>query len=105
MRARPARDAGELRATHGITVSGFASTPYNVAVGGTDFGDTYAGTTSTLLELHQQRRLTAPPSLIFPEIPWNDSCASQLLATFAGYPTTYGSTGFCNSTIARRRIF
>jgi hypothetical protein len=26
--------------THGIGVSAFASTPYNVAVGGTDFSDT-----------------------------------------------------------------
>src|SRR5208337_336134 len=29
----------------GIGVNGLASTPYNVAVGGTDFGDKYAGTT------------------------------------------------------------
>ena len=28
-------------------MSAFASTPYNVAVGGTDFGDTLAGTNST----------------------------------------------------------
>ena len=33
-----------------------------------------------------------------PEIPWNDSCASQLLATFLGYATTYGASGFCNSS-------
>lgn len=40
-------DAGATGATHGIGVSGWASTPYNVAVGGTDFGDSYAGTSST----------------------------------------------------------
>jgi len=40
-------DANAASATHGIGVSAFASTPYNVAVGGTDFGDTYAGTVST----------------------------------------------------------
>ena len=34
-------DADEDYATHGIAVSGFASTPYNVAVGGTDFMDDY----------------------------------------------------------------
>ena len=33
-----ASDADATSATHGIAVSGFASTPYNVAVGGTDFG-------------------------------------------------------------------
>ena len=40
-------DADESVATHGIAVSGFTSTPYNVSVGGTDFGDTYAGTVSS----------------------------------------------------------
>src|ERR1019366_8366729 len=40
-------DAGASVATHGIAVSGFTSTPYNVSVGGTDFGDTYAGTASS----------------------------------------------------------
>ncbi|MFL9861073.1 protease pro-enzyme activation domain-containing protein [Paraburkholderia madseniana] len=40
-------DANLGNATHGIGVSGFASTPYNVAVGGTDFGDTYARTTAS----------------------------------------------------------
>lgn len=31
----------------GINVSGFASTPYNVAVGGTDFADSFFGINST----------------------------------------------------------
>ena len=39
-------DANGTKATHGIGVSGFTSTPYNVSVGGTDFGDSYAGVTS-----------------------------------------------------------
>jgi hypothetical protein len=34
-----------------------------------------------------------------PEIPWNDSCASQLIGLSFGFSVTYGSTGFCNSTI------
>ena len=33
-------------ATHGVSISGFMSTPYNVSVGGTDFSDTYHGTTA-----------------------------------------------------------
>ena len=37
-------DAGRSSATHGIGVSAYASTPYNVAVGGTDFSDTVDGT-------------------------------------------------------------
>lgn len=34
-------DADLAQASHGIAVSGFTSTPYNVSVGGTDFGDLY----------------------------------------------------------------
>ena len=38
--------------------------------------------------------------LYVPEIPWNDSCASGLIATFLGYSSTYGSGGLCNSSDA-----
>ncbi len=92
-------DADAANATHGIGVSGFASTPYNVAVGGTDFGDTYAGTTSTYWSTKNSSTYESAISYI-PEIPWNDSCASVLLSTSSGYGTTYGSSGFCNSLAA-----
>jgi subtilase family serine protease len=39
-------DNSVAQATHGIGVNAFASTPYNVAVGGTDFSDTYSGNNS-----------------------------------------------------------
>jgi subtilase family serine protease len=90
-------DADANAATHGIGVSGFASTPYNVAVGGTDFGDTYAGTTAVYWSSTSSPAFGSALSYI-PEIPWNDSCASVLLSTFKGYATPYGSAGFCNST-------
>jgi len=90
-------DAGGGYATHGISVSAFASTPYNVAVGGTDFGDTYAGKNSTYWNTKNSSTDGSALSYI-PEIPWNDSCASTLVATFLKYKTTYGSTGFCNSS-------
>ena len=83
-------------ATYGIGVNGFASTPYNVAVGGTDFGDTYAGTNSTYWSATDTSVYGSALSYI-PEIPWNDSCASQLLAESYGYSTTYGDNGFCYS--------
>lgn len=93
-------DADLARATHGISVSGFASTVYNVAVGGTDFGDTYAGTNSTYWNSTNSSTYESARSYI-PEIPWNDSCASQLIATASGYSVTYGKSGFCNSTVGR----
>ena len=39
--------------THGIAVNALASSPYVVAVGGTDFSDTYSGTKFDLLERGQ----------------------------------------------------
>ncbi len=92
-------DANLSNATHGIGVSGFTSTPYNVSVGGTDYGDTYAGTNSTYWNSTNTSADGSAKSYI-PEIPWNDSCAGELLATYLGIPTTYGTTGFCNSSTA-----
>lgn len=94
-------DANATKATHGITVSGFASTAYNVAVGGTDFGDTYAGTNSTYWNSTNTSTFASAKSYI-PEIPWNNSCASQLIASKSGYSTTYGTSGFCNSTTGKQ---
>jgi subtilase family serine protease len=89
------RDAAE--ATHGIGVTGWGETVYNVAVGGTDFGDTYAGTNSTYWNSTNTTTFGSAKSYI-PEIPWNDSCASTLIANFeTGSTVTYGSSGFCNT--------
>jgi hypothetical protein len=93
-------DRGNASATHGINVNGFGSTIYNVAVGGTDFGDTFAGTNSTYWSATNGTTFGSALSYI-PEIPWNDSCASTLIATFVtGFPITYGTFGFCNNPIA-----
>ena len=83
-------DNSAAEATHGIGVNAFASTPYNVAVGGTDFGDTYAGTNSNYWNTGNISTYGSAKSYI-PEIPWNDSCASQLVASYVtGSSTTYG---------------
>jgi subtilase family serine protease len=91
-------DANAGFASHGIGVSGFASTPYNVAVGGTDFADTYTGTTGTYWSANNSSTFESALSYI-PEIPWSDSCANTLLASFEGFGVTYGTTGFCNSSV------
>jgi len=90
-------DPNAKDATHGIGVSGFASTPYNVAVGGTDFGDAYAGTTGTYWSPTNTAAYGSALSYV-PEIPWNDSCASALLFGYEHYAVGYGSSGYCNST-------
>ena len=88
-------------ATHGIGVSSSSSTPYNVAVGGTDFGDTALGTTSTYWGPTNGPTFGSALSYV-PEIPWNDSCAGSILAKFNGFSVGYGPAGYCGSTQAQQ---
>jgi hypothetical protein len=88
----PSCDAGGDAATgppapaeYGLSVSGLASTPYNTAVGGTDFNwcpltatqcsaSPYWSTTNTA-------NANAPESSALgyvPEVPWNDTCTSPV---------------------------
>jgi len=90
---------GQADATTGIGITGWGETAYNVSVGGTDFGDTYAGTNSTYWSATNSPTFESALSYV-PEIPWNDSCASVLLSTFEGFSEPYGSSGFCNSSEA-----
>jgi subtilase family serine protease len=85
-------------ASNGISVNGLGSSPYDVAVGGTDFGDTFSHTNSTYWNSTDSSNFSSARSYV-PEIPWDNSCASSLIASFEGYSTTYGSSGFCNSPL------
>src|SRR6266849_4832802 len=91
-------DNSVAKATHGIAVNAFASTPNNVAVGGTDFSDTYSSTNTTYWNSTNTPTFGSALSYI-PEIPWNDSCAGALLSAHLGYSPTYGSTSLCNDPL------
>ena len=65
-------DDGSQNSTFGLSVSGSASTPFNIAVGGTDFNDALNPT----MFWNDTAALATAKSYI-PEIPWNDSCASS----------------------------
>ncbi len=71
-------DGGGPVATGGLAVSGIASTPYNVAVGGTDFDvlgssfSTYIDSTTSESTLPYQSFVTG----YIPENPWNDSISN-----------------------------
>ena len=72
-------------AQYGLEVSGFASTPYNMAVGGTDFNDfsdpaTYWSTTNN-------STTQASAKSYIPETTWNDSCTNSIFGTI-GYSTS-----------------
>ena len=89
-------DGGPYPASGGIAVNGLSSTPYNVAVGGTDFADKFFGTIANYWSSSNSPVYGSALSYV-PEIPWNDSCGSELLANSMGFATTYGATGFCNN--------
>ncbi len=85
-------------AAFGQAVSGFASTPYNVAVGGTDFYySSYAGTNAAInAQLQNYWSFTtnnAAPTVsilgVIPEQPWNDSQYGLILG---GASTSGGTT-------------
>ena len=61
-------------ASNGLAVSGTASTPFNVAVGGTDFDD--AGTQTTFWSPTNATGTRGSALGYIHEIPWNDSCAA-----------------------------
>jgi subtilase family serine protease len=70
--------------THGIGVSGFTSTPYNVSVGGLDFGYT-ADLVDPSLYWSSTNTSTYSSALSYiQEIPWNNSCAGELVAAYLG---------------------
>ncbi|HTU43172.1 MAG TPA: S53 family peptidase [Candidatus Aquilonibacter sp.] len=84
---------GEPTTTTGIGITGWGETPYNVAVGGTDFGDSYLNENSAYWSSTNGPTYGSALSYV-PEIPWDDSCASDLISTYVGYPTPWN---FCRS--------
>lgn len=68
-------DPNGTQATQGLAVNGFASTPFNVAVGGTDFNQN-AGNASTFWNTTNTANTQGSAKSYIPEIPWNDSCAA-----------------------------
>jgi subtilase family serine protease len=88
-------------ATLGVNVNGLASTAYNVAVGGTSFGDVFAGSTAAYWSASNGATFGTALSYV-PEIPWNDTCGSALLALHFGFTAAFGQAGLCNSTFAQQ---
>jgi hypothetical protein len=80
-------------ATTGLQVSGFASTPFNVAVGGTDFND---GTTqTTYFNATNDPNTLASAKGYIPESTWNESCTNSFFGT--------NPEANCNSAVAANK--
>ena len=79
-------DQGSGLATNGLAVNGIASTPYNIAVGGTDFDDLQNQTAywnSTDDPITQ-----ASAKSYIPEMAWNDSCTNSEFFQLTGETNT-----------------
>jgi subtilase family serine protease len=76
----------EQPAMFGLAVNGVSSTPYNVAVGGTDFNQ--LGNSSTYWNSSNASGTYASAVGYIPETTWNDSCTNAQLGTyFQGFST------------------
>jgi hypothetical protein len=68
-----AQQDGFVLSSEGLTVSGTASTPFDVAVGGTDFND--VGNQPQYWSSTNNSATLASALSYIPEMTWNDSCA------------------------------
>jgi subtilase family serine protease len=84
----------------GIAANSLASTPYNVATGGTDFLDTSEGTNSIYWSTTNTPSGSSANSYV-PEMTWNNSCASSVLYEFEGYSS---GVSYCNSLLGSRYL-
>jgi subtilase family serine protease len=100
-------------AQYGLSVSGLASTPYNTAVGGTDFswckptvnssGNTIGCSSPSPYWNSTNTAQLASAAGYVPETPWNSTCMNPLiasylesLATYLGYPAPANPEAACN---------
>ena len=89
----------EVKALYGLQVNGLASTPYNIAVGGTDFA-ALLGPDGTGTDFKQYVSGTNDPKTkrsalgYIPEVPWNETTSSYPpgpIATTTAEPNPYWS--------------
>ncbi len=91
-----AAPANQDVATQGLNVSGLASTPYNVAVGGTDFQN---GTVpSPFWNTTNAANTQVSAKSYIPESTWNDSCAAAAIAGNLSLATCTATTINANNT-------
>jgi hypothetical protein len=78
-------NAGMQGSSDGLAINGLSSTPYNIAVGGTDFYMPNGGTAFWNSANNSTTQASAKGYI--PEVPWNESCTNSVFnttGTFAG---------------------
>ena len=83
-------------ATQGLSVNGISSTPYNVAVGGTDFDD-YQNPSAYWNSSNDPNTYASAKGYI-PEMSWNDTCTNS---EFFPYTGQNNAESDCNDSSSR----
>ena len=86
--------ANEENRTNGLGVNGLSTTPYNTAVGGTDFLDTSLGQNAKYWSRKNGVAHSSALSYI-PETPWENGCAGSVIYQYLGFTDAITS---CNSS-------
>ena len=94
-------------AEYGLSVSGLASTPYNTAVGGTDFNWEFVSTAPAPYWSTSNSSTTRANALKYiPEVPWNGTCTNPLvLPTVQSYAKDIGVVGVTDAETACSFIY
>ena len=96
-------DQNDSAALFGLGVSGAASTPYNIAIGGTDFSDMASQTQSQYWSSTNNPVTLESAKSYVPEMTWNDSCASPEIVTFWGpHAGVSSAEALCNSSLMKQ---
>ncbi len=91
------QNPAEQPARFGLAVSGVSSTPYNVAVGGTDFNQ--IANPSTYWNSSNTSGTNSSAKGYIPETAWNDSCTNAFLGIyFSNYGFSTDAEANCNNT-------
>lgn len=85
---------------NGLAVNGLSTNPYNTTLGGTDFADTSLGALHTYWAAKNNTLFGSALSYI-PEIPWDNSCASSVVATYLNYANSQVA---CNTLISKKGV-
>ena len=101
------------KAEYGLSVSGLASTPYNTAIGGTDFNWCPMTSTSACSPAPYWNAANASTGAsaagYVPEMPWNDTCTSPFAlawqeAFWKGTYTVTDAESACNAIAANAQL-
>jgi hypothetical protein len=89
-------------AEDGLSVSGMASTPFNTAVGGTDFN--WGSTASPYWSASNSSTTKSSAQGYIPEVPWNSTCTNPIIVSSINtqLKSSYSVTQICDFLYTRQ---